>query len=192
MRFLRESSLHEYAAWYLQREAAKGNTRPISALPEQRVQEMREWHSGKMRNWFNGRTRWHIVQLDAIEEFRNLIFLESEWTKRARLVMDDGGNNYRLLGRVAENALAHRYLDELPPTCKHRTYYDRLTRGAIQLTGKDRIAICSAEPSEIERNPAARYYLLDGVGRCLPYMILFQEGKMEFATIEAFIAEKTE
>jgi hypothetical protein len=31
---------------------------------------------------------------------------------------------------------------------------------------------------------------LVGVDRCLPYRILLQEGKKEFAAIEAFIAER--
>jgi hypothetical protein len=189
MRFVRESSLEEYAAWYLHREATKRNAGPIPVSPEQQVQEMRERHSGKMRSWLDGSTRWHIVEFDAVEEFGNLIFLECAWTKRERLVIP-GALNYRLLGRVAANAVTHRYLDEVPSNCNHRIYYDSLTRGAIRLTGKDRIAVCSAEPSEIESNPAARYYLLDGVGRCLPYMILLQEENLGLSTIEAFLAER--
>jgi hypothetical protein len=70
------------------------------------------------------------------------------------------------------------------------TTYDRLAAGRLELKGENRIAICSAEPDEISANPAARYYLLDGVGRCLPYMILLKEGRLKQMSIEAFLAER--
>ncbi len=189
MRFLRASSLQEYAAWYLQREADKGDARPIPVRPEQQVQAMLSFHGGKMRPWFDDSTRWHVVEFDDIEDIAHLIFLECDWTLQERLVIP-GDPNYRLLRRVAANALTHRYLDRLPSSSTHRIYHDRLARGAIHLTGKDRIAICSGEPSEIELNPDSRYYLLDGVGRCLPYMMLLLEHKLELAAIEAFLAER--
>jgi len=189
MRFVRESSLEEYAAWYLRREADKGDARQIPVRSDQQVRAMRTFHWGKMRTWFDDSTRWHVVEFDVVEDVARLIFLECDWTMRERLVIP-GDPNYRLSHRVAANALTHHYLDGLPLNYKHRIYYDRLARGAIQQTGKDRIAICSAEPREIELNPDARYYLLDGVGRCLPYMMLLLEQKLEFATIEAFLAER--
>jgi hypothetical protein len=39
-------------------------------------------------------------------------------------------------------------------------------------------------------NPRAQYYLLDGVGRCLPYMALVKSGAIAFTPVEAFLAEK--
>jgi hypothetical protein len=190
MRFVRKSSLEEYAEWYLKREKAKGDSRPIPNRPEQQVQAMRDCHPGKMRKWFDESTQWHLVEIDVIEDFTNLVFLESDWTKRERLVISDG-SNYRLLGRVAANALACGYLSSLPlEHQQHKSYYDALARGAIQLAGANRIAICSAEPCEIESNPAARYYLLDGAGRCLPYMMLCLEQKLKPLTIEAFLANR--
>jgi hypothetical protein len=57
-----------------------------------------------------------------------------------------------------------------PSAHKHQAYYDKLANGALRIEGEDRIAICSAEESEIRSNPAATYYLLDGVGlTCLDY-----------------------
>jgi hypothetical protein len=56
--------------------------------------------------------------------------------------------------------------------------------------GQRRIAICSAEPSEIQSNPDAHYYLLDGVGRCLPYMILLRERHPVPVPVEAFLGRR--
>src|SRR5690348_1344429 len=113
MRFIRKSALEEYAAWYLQRAKAKGDSLPIPNRPEQQVQAMWDRHCGKMRKWFNESTRWHIVELDVVEDLPNLVFLECPWTKQAGLVIPDGPN-YRLLRRVVENALACDYLSSLP------------------------------------------------------------------------------
>lgn len=103
------------------------------------------------------------------------------------MVLADGPN-YRF-GRVAGNAQAIGYLAR-PSAQKHRAYYDKLAAGTLRLAGADRIAICSAEPEELEANPVARYYLLDGVGRCLPYMILTAEGRRPPRPVEAFLAER--
>jgi hypothetical protein len=187
MRFIRESSLEEYANWYLERDAAKGDSRPIPNRPEQQVQAMRDRHRGKMRQWFNESTRWRIAELDVVEDLSNLVFLESDWTKKAALVIPDGPN-YRLLRRVAENALRCEYLNTLPREHKHRIYYEGLETGTLR--GAQRVAVCSAEPSEIQSNPDARYYLLDGVGRCLPYMMLLLDRKVEPMPVEAFLAER--
>jgi hypothetical protein len=190
MRVLRESSLEEYAKWYLERDAVKRDSRPIPNRPEQQVQAMRDRHSGKMRQWFNDSTRWHIVELDVVEDLSKVVFLECDWTKEAGLIIPDGPN-YRLLRRVAENALACEYLSSLPQDHQeHKKYYDTLLRGSLRLVGENRIAVCSAEASETQSNPAARYYLLDGVGRCLPYMMLLLERKMEPVPVEAFLAER--
>jgi hypothetical protein len=185
---VRETSLEEYAEWFLLRAAAGGDPAPVPTGTDQLVAAMRERHAGKMRPWFNAATRWQIVELD-VTDLANLVFLENSWTKENGLVTCDG-LNYRTLTRVAERARASNYL--LQPCCheKQKSYYERLQRGELHLNGGDRIAICSAEPSEINANPAARYYLLDGVGRSLPYMILLQDRKLESMRVEAFLAER--
>jgi hypothetical protein len=126
------------------------------------------------------------VSLDTASDLANLVFLECDWTRGEGLVIPDG-RNYRLLGRVVENAIAGNYLAR-PSAHKHRDYYDRLANGSLRIEGENRVAICSAEESEIRPNPSARYYLLDGVGRCLPYMILVAKHECKFAPIEAFCA----
>jgi hypothetical protein len=186
MRVLRASSVEEYASWYLKRDRLKHSTCPIADMPDNPVEVMRRDHMGKMRNWFGGFTRWNIVLLDAISDLANLVFLESNWTMTERLVVPDGPN-YRLLGRVAENAIAENYL-ERSSAYKHKAYYNELANGSLRIEGENRVAICSAEGSEIRSNPAARYYLLDGVGRCLPYMMLVTEHLRVFEPIEAFCA----
>lgn len=73
---------------------------------------------------------------------------------------------------------------------RHKVYYDQLASGSLQIESENRVAICSAEQSEIRSNPAAQYYLIDGVGRCLPYMMLVAKHAREFAPVEAFCAER--
>jgi len=187
MRVVRASSVEEYARWYLQRNRCKhlNSTADESGNP---VEVMRRDHPGKMRGWFSNATQWHIVLLDTVSDLANLVFLESKWTKLEGLVIRDR-KNYRILGRVAENAIAGNYLVR-PSAKRHKEYYDKLATGSLRIEGEDRIAICSAEESEIHSNPSAQYYLLDGVGRCLPYMILVAQHKQEFAPIEAFCATR--
>ena len=188
MRILRTSSLEEYAVWYLQRNRRKHPACSTVGVMDNPVEVMNRDHQGKMRRWFSNATRWNIVLLDALSDLANLVFLESEWTKTERLVIPDGPD-YRLLGRVAENAIAGNYLTR-SSACKHKAYYEELANGSLRIEGENRVSICSAEEGEIGSNPSAQYYLLDGVGRCLPYMILVAEHTREFASVEAFCAER--
>ena len=187
MRVVRESSIDEYARWYLRREGRKCPAASIDDAGNP-VGVMRRKHAGKMRDWFGENTQWHIVSLDAMTDLANLVFLECKWTIDEGLVVRDG-KNYRLLWRVAENAIALNYLQRSTAK-KHKDYYERLKAGSLRLEGDERIAICSAEESEISCNPDAQYYLLDGAGRCLPYMVLVAEHEQQFAPIEAFLAAR--
>jgi hypothetical protein len=188
MRILRSSSIEEYTCWYLRREGKKGDSQSIPIKSLEQIKIMLENHKGKMRDWFNASTRWQLIEIETAKELANLIFLESPWTIDEGLVINKG-QNYRLLGRIAMNALDCKYMAR-PSAGKHKYYYDMIASGTMQLNSDNRIAICSAEPSEIENNPSAQYYLLDGVGRCLPYMILLLEKKIQFTPIEAFLAER--
>jgi hypothetical protein len=108
VRVVRPSSIEEYASWYLYRERGKNDRRPVPAAPRDQVETMRERHGhGKMRSWFTDSTRWHIVLLD-LDDLGNLVFLESAWTKDEGLVVPDV-INYRVLERVAQNAMAGDY-----------------------------------------------------------------------------------
>jgi hypothetical protein len=188
MRVLRASSIEEYACWYLQREREKHPASSIADEPFNSVDAMRRCHPGKMRDWFSLTTRWNIVSLDTMSDLQNLVFLESGWTKEERLVVPHGPN-YRLLGRVAKNAIDGNYLTRSSAS-RHKAYYDGIVSGSLRIEGENRVAICTAEASEINSNPNARYYLLDGVGRCLPYIMLVVERAREFAPVEAFCADR--
>src|SRR5258708_31542632 len=112
MRMLRESSVGEYAAWYLRRDAEKCDRQPTGDPSHQdSVAAMRRQHLGKMRDWFESNARWSVVILDDPSELEHLVFLESRWTKNERLVVPDGSANYRLLGRVATNAMNSVYFE---------------------------------------------------------------------------------
>jgi hypothetical protein len=147
-------------------------------------------HAGKMRRWFQPSTDWSVISLE-VTELADLVFLQCDWTEREGLVVADG-LNYRLLSRVAENARNGAYFTR-PPTneahAKHQAYYQALASGSLRLNGDDRLAVCTAEESEIAQNPRARYYLLDGVGRGLPYLVLTMEHTIEPTPVEAFLAE---
>ena len=104
MRVVRASSLEEYASWYLRRETRKRNSDLTPGALQGQVEAMRQHHGGKMRDWFNASTCWHIVELER-SELAHLVFLECPWTKEEGLVIRDGPN-YRLLDRVATNAMA--------------------------------------------------------------------------------------
>lgn len=184
---MRKSSLQEYAGWYLQREARKAGSECAPADAEAQVETMRQHHPGKVRTWFDANTRWQIAELtDA--DLAKLVFLECSWTKGEGLVVPDG-SNYRLLRRVAANAIALDYLNRATAH-KHKAYYDQIAAGTIHLSGADRIAICSLESDEVAKNSDARYYLLHGVGRCLPYMIRVAQQQPVPRPIEAFVAER--
>jgi hypothetical protein len=108
MRVVRVSSIEEYARWYLQRDLRK-HPDAIADDPRDPVEVMRRDHKGKMRSWFTNATRWHIVSLDTVSDLANLVFLECDHTKREGLVIPDGAN-YRLVGRVTQNAIKGNYL----------------------------------------------------------------------------------
>lgn len=132
MRKVRLSSVEEYARWYLRRNVHK-HPGAIVDDGDDPVEVMRRCHPGKMRDWFSSTTRWHIVSLDTVSDLANLVCLECDRTKREGLVIPNG-EDYRLLGRVAENAIAGNYLAR-PTANRHRDYYDRLATGALRLEG---------------------------------------------------------
>jgi hypothetical protein len=188
MDIIRESSLEEYASWYLKRESRKRRDFVIPDDSKEQVEIMWSQHDGKMRKWFNGGIHCYIILINNVADLENLIFLESFWTKKEGLVVPPN-KNYRLLRQVAYNAISLKYL-ERPSANQHKVYYEMEKRGLLSLEGNNRIVICSAEQSEIDSNPDGKYYLLDGVGRCLPYMILMINHEQVFKPIEAFLIER--
>ena len=190
MTTIRSSSVQEYAAWYLAREANKIGATSSHRADDQAVTEMSSLHQGKMRPWFDSpNTKWSLACLDRLSDLGRLVFLESEWTKREGLVLTDGSPDYRILQRVAQNAMAVDYMSR-PDAARHRKYFDAIRAGQLRLQGNDRIALCSAARNERAVNPSARFYLLDGVGRLLPLMKLLLSEQVSFEPVECFLAEE--
>jgi hypothetical protein len=183
MQLLRPSSFDEFVEWYLQREFRKGGSAPPPLAAARRATMARE-HAGKLRQWFAA-ARWSLVLLDR-NEFEQLIFLESDWTRNAQLVVSDG-ENYRLLRRVAENARNTRYLDTAAAE-RHRKYYQAIADCHFRLECSSRLTICDADVNERRANPAAQHYLHDGAGRTLAYMLFLLNTNCAYEPVEAFLA----
>ena len=99
------------------------------------------------------------------------------------------GPNYRILSRVAQNALSSGYLERTNDP-RHRKYYAAMGECHFRLECTSRLAICSAEANELQQNPLAKYYLLDGVGRGLAYMLFLLKSGVPYESVEAFVAER--
>jgi hypothetical protein len=147
---------------------------------------MRQQHEGKTRPWFST-ARWFVARLER-SEFDRLVFLDCTWTRREGLVLADGPN-YRILSRVAQNALSSGYLEKTSDP-RHRKYYAAMAECHFRLECTSRLAICSADANELQQNPLATYYLLDGVGRALAYMLFLLNSSVPYESVEAFVAER--
>lgn len=181
----RGSNLEEFALWYLARESRKSNgaPRPVPTDAEAAVALLESDHRGKWCGWYAA-ADWSVVKIESEDEFGNLIFLDNDWTKDELLTVDNGPD-YRLLRRVAQRAIDVGYLARTSAT-GHREYYQRLLEG-YRISGDERIMI-RTPTDERRRNPTGDYYLQDGVGRCLPYMMLLLQGRLSYAPVEAFLA----
>ncbi len=181
------SSIEEYAKWYLTRENLKsGKKNDLSKA----ILIMENEHQGKLP-FFYKEACWEKVLIDKVEEFENLIFLEANpgWTYNEHLVLPRQGLNYRLLKNVAQNAIARDYLHTGLNPQKHLAYYESFLRGQIQLSGVERIFIHTANSDVVKENPKGTYYIQDGSGRCLALMMLLLEKKLTFTPVEAFLAK---
>lgn len=123
-----------------------------------------------------------------LQELESLVFLESEWTKAEGLVVKDGAN-YRLLGKVADRAIALVYLTRASAK-RHLDYYTAFKSCHFRLEGSSRLVICSSSGDERRENPAGQYYLHDGTGRALSYMILVKEIAATFNPVEALLVQE--
>jgi hypothetical protein len=186
MRHLRGSTFDEYVEWYLSRERRENPNLNVPDTAPARMDMMKRDHGGKLRFWFE-KGRWSVVLLER-EEFANLIFHEDGWTRQEGLLVDDG-QNYRLLGRVADRALESGYLTKTNDK-RHLEYYTAFRRCHFRPEGISRLVICAANDAERKANPGGSFYLHDGTGRGLPYMILVTENPAMFEPVEAFLAQE--
>src|SRR5713101_6158728 len=118
MDIVREATEDEFNAWYLRRDCRKHPANSFPMSDAERSDAMRQNHDGKTRTWFST-ARWFVAKLER-SEFDRLVFLDCHWTRRDGLVLADG-SNYRILSRVAQNALAVGYLEKTGDP-RHRQY----------------------------------------------------------------------
>ncbi len=189
MERVRYSSIDEFIEWYLRREQRKHNEPAVPPRFKERREVMRHHHSGKLRDWF-WNAAWSIVLLDKVEDVGRLVFYDDNaWTRREGLINDADGRDCRLLRKVAENAIKNKYL-ERNPNSQHRRYYDAMRDCHFRLEHASSLAVCTLNGDERAQNPGGTFYLHDGTGRALPYLILVMEGRIAFEAIMAFLAEE--
>jgi len=190
MKILRESSRDEYFKFYLERERRKSRSQePVPATPDRRIREMERDHRDKILP-YRGHvaTAWHLVALNS-EDFGRLLFYDDagagadSWT---RPFVDDykAQADYRLLRNVAARPKAQA-------SVKESHYYAEMQQGKwVPLQGDNKIALRTLVHNEGDRNPSAKYYVHDGTGRCLAYMVLILQEKLRFEPVEAFLCEQ--
>jgi hypothetical protein len=150
---------------------------------------MRRSHAGKLRDWFLSDAKWSVAVLDAVSDVEQLVFLDSPWTRREGLVVQDGSQDCRILRRVGQNAVKCAYFTS-PGAERHRAYHQALKTGHLRLRGECRIALRSLEPDERAANQSGTFYLLDGAGRCLPLVVLLDANEIAYEPVEAFVVER--
>ncbi len=151
MQEIRKSNVDEYVEWYLLREQRKHPSLAVPGTPPERWEIMQKKNQGKLRDWFKDNARWSVALIDKCEDFENLIFFDADWTKKEGLVID-GSQNFRLLGKVADRAIASSYLWNTTDM-RHLAYYIALRKCHFRLDGTSRIVICSANKDEKRNNP---------------------------------------
>jgi hypothetical protein len=185
---LRESSQDEYFKFYLERQCRKGQAKCVPDTPEGRRCEMKRHHEGKILPHPHCREiAWSMVRLD-FDDFGRLVFAEVPWTES--FVQPHAGTiDYRLLRNVASRPEAQPFVRESHGMDRHY-YMEMQHRKYVPLQGDDKIAVSTPQPEEQRANPSGLYYLHDGNGRCLAYMVLILQGKLKPEPVEAFLCEQ--
>jgi len=186
MRYMRDASFDEYAVWFFEREMRKGGGKEVPGTPEDRLAEFHGGAKYKYREWFLT-ARWTVQCLQDPEEMESLMVVSAHFTREYRLWNPP---EQRLLGVEARNAIRYDYFLKDPKSGRHRCYYNLLWTGKLELRGADRLVLLSLEDTWRREAPDATYYLHDGFGRALPYMMLLEEEAIQFAPVEVFLAER--
>ncbi len=185
MRTLAAATYEDYVWWYLKREKYKGRQFPWPGTAEEALTCMREVHWGKLRPWFPA-GEWSIVRFEQAWELELLVFMHSEQTVTSGLLPQEGPKNFRLLGRVVENALADGCLAH-KENARIAHYVSCFQAGSLSLVGESRLVICSSNKHEMAWNPAGRFYLHDGSARALAYLVHLRQGGTGESPVEAFL-----
>ncbi len=122
MELISTASFDDFAKWYLDREMRKGNELSFPPTPDKRLARMFEKHEGKMQSWFPHCT-WTIIKISSMDEFLNLLVLDSKWTRAENLVVND---EPRILRNAVDRAIRFNYfVEELHGREKHHEYYKK-------------------------------------------------------------------
>ena len=186
MRFVREASFDEYATWFFERARRTKACETIPETAHKRLDAFQTWARGKFHDWFIT-ARWTVQLVESPRELESLMVVSAPFTREYRL-WNDG--EQRLLGVEARNALQHDYFLNDPTSGRHARYYLLLKGGKLKLEGQDRLVLITLDESSRLEAPAATYYLHDGFGRALPYMMLLEENGLQFEPMEAILAER--
>ena len=184
-----ESSFLDFGKWYLEREVQKERRLdyPIPTTADEMEFRFKESVGGKYRPWFP-KGRWAIKRL-TICEFKRLMVLDAHQTRDEQLVTDKVP---RTLENAAKNALTTGYFEAMTEKRKkHFWYYLSYQYGSLSLESNNRLAVISLNDNEKRGVPNGTYsyYLHDGWGRALPYMVHILQG-WEYKPVEVFCAEE--
>jgi hypothetical protein len=186
-----DSSFFEYGKWYREREKRKGCH--LDGPPPTTEDEMRSLfkksYPGKYWDPFP-RERWSICLLD-YDEFKKLMIVDGAETRSEQLVI---AGIPRTLKNAARNAVATGYFETMRWTReKHFWYYLSYRFGSLVLNNKDRLVVRTMNEDEKKQDVPKgtfSYYLHDGWGRALPYMVLLFEKRIKYDPVEVFLAEE--
>jgi hypothetical protein len=219
MERLKRIDFDEYARWYLAREVREKRRLPIPNLRSARAAWMKIWHGGKMVPWFESRAEWWICRLTTMAELESLLVLPSPWTRAAGIVRPDEprilvnaarraqqayfherspeevAEMERRADRVGRCGLSPRQANDGPLAVPRMLAYYRRHQNGFRIDGDDAVVLRSLEDDErreMERWNCreTRYYLHDGLGRLLSYMVLLQREIVDFRPVTAIVAER--
>ena len=111
-------------------------------------------------------------------------------TRREQLVIE---RIPRTLKNAAENALATGYFETMRRKReRHFWYYLSYIYGQLSLRKENRLVVRTLNEDEKHNflKGTYSYYLHDGWGRALPYMVLLLQERIKYEPVEAFLAEQ--
>jgi len=116
--------------------------------------------------------------------------IDAPETRREQLVVE---RIPRTLENAAENALASGYFKTMRRKREHHFwYYLSYIFGQLSLKNENRLVVRTLNETEKQDLPESTYsyYLHDGWGRALPYMVLVLKERIKYKPVEAFLAER--
>jgi len=189
IRILKRCDFDDYVAWYLARELRKGRRFRCPRSAAARHQLMERAHAGKLlpgiSDW-----QWWQGRIDSPQALAALLIPLSSQSVEQGLI---DPTRPRTLGVAVERLGASQFFERTDGAgaSPHpfRRYYQRLAHESLALRGSERLVLRSLTPAERRTAPRANdLYLLDGVGRALPYLSLVQQGRLRFRPIDVFVA----